>query len=131
MWQAALSADDVLKVSLSLDLVTPAMQAIERRARTAALRWGVTEAQIDSVSIPAKAADNPAKWFPGRDYPKGALRAGVSGVVVMVWTLDPAGRVIGCRGSAAAGAQCWTRHRADWDRVAAVSTPPSIGTGTR
>lgn len=84
-------------VALETGKLQPVIDAAEKCNDDLMRSWGVDPA--------ARAAPigNPGEWFTDNDYPPKAARRRVQGNAVIVLTVDPDGRVKGCRIAATTG----------------------------
>jgi TonB family protein len=91
--QATSLAIDAGKESVTLETgkLQPVIDAAEKCNDDLMRSWG--------VDLAARAAPigNPSEWFTDNDYPPAAARRHAQGNAVIVLTIDPVGRVKGCR----------------------------------
>ncbi|WP_066821875.1 energy transducer TonB [Sphingomonas mali] len=98
--QATSLAIDAGKESVTLETgkLQPVIDAAEKCNDDLMRSWGV------DLAARAAPVGNPGEWFTDNDYPPAAARRHVQGNAVIVLTVDPDGRVKGCRIVATTGA---------------------------
>lgn len=91
--QATSLAINVGKESVALETgkLQPVIDAAEKCNDDLMRSWGV------DLAARAAPVGNPGEWFTDNDYPPAAARRHVQGNAVIVLTVDPDGRVKGCR----------------------------------
>lgn len=99
----AIDAGEAGAASLHLGEMRPALDALDDCQSELRRAWGLDPEAVAAIATPAVPAEPEAVWISHRDYPEEALKAGLEGTSVIVWTIGTNGRVSDCRAVVSSG----------------------------